>query len=235
VVSQVGWDLYRDFYLGYTKKQWGRHPRDLDASVCGRIPVRFNRDDRYSDAPFQKLPAEGYTAMFSRMVDNPLITIQLGTDFSAVRHDIKPARATVYTGPLDEYFDYSLGPLAWRSLDFEFREYDQEWVQPCVQINYPDDREYTRTVEIKHTTGQRSSRTVVMYEYPRETGDPYYPVPAPANRTRYSMYRELAEQETRDKQVYFCGRLAEYRYINSDIAMLNAFRMFDRIRSDLGA
>ena len=235
VISQVGWDLYKDFYLGYTKKQWGRHPRDLDASVCGRIPVRFNRDDRYSDQPFQKLPAAGYTEMFANMISSPLITVQLGTDYREVRCDIAPVRATVYTGPLDEYFDSALGPLAWRSLDFEFREYNQEWVQPCVQINYPDDREYTRTVEIKHTTGQRSARSVVMYEYPREAGDPYYPVPAPANRERYAKYRQLAEQETKDKQVYFCGRLAEYRYINSDVAMVNALDVFERIRGDLGA
>lgn len=232
VMSLVGRALYEDFYLEYTKKQWGRHPRDLDASVCGRIPVRYNRDDRYTDAPFQKLPADGYTAMFANMIDHPLIEVRLGTDYGEVRGQIEPRQATVYTGPLDEYFYRSLGPLEWRSLDFEVREFDKEWVQPCVQVNYPDARDYTRTVELKHTTGQHNPRSVVIYEYPRADGDPYYPVPAASNRERYAKYRDLADAETRNRCVYFCGRLAEYRYINSDTAMLNALDMFERIRRD---
>ena len=229
VVSRVGWELYRDFYLEYTKKQWNRHPRDLDTEVCGRIPVRFNRDCRYTDAPFQKMPAAGYTRMFARMIDHPLITVLLGVDWRDVRDHARPTHATVYTGPLDEYFDGSLGSLAWRSLEFEFRHFDDDLIQPCVQINYPDARNYTRSVEFKHVTGQHHPGTVVMYEYPRDHGDPYYPVPSPANRRLYRMYKELAERETRERNVHFCGRLAEYRYINTDTAIRNALDLFDRI------
>ncbi|MCZ7600712.1 MAG: hypothetical protein M5U09_27375 [Gammaproteobacteria bacterium] len=121
------------------------------------------------------------------------------------------------------------GPSARRSLEFEFRHFDDDLIQPCVQINYPDARKYTRSVEFKHVTGQHHPGTVVMYEYPRDHGDPYYPVPAPANRRLHGMYKEMAERETRERHVYFCGRLAEYRYINTDTAIRNALDLFDRI------
>ena len=226
VLSRVGRRLYEAFYHGYTTKQWGREPRELDPSVCGRIPVRFNRDDRYVDSAFQAMPSLGYTALFTRMLDHPLISVRTGVDYFDLRRQIKPRVATVYTGEIDRYFDYRFGPLEWRSLRFEFREFGTELVQPCVQINYPDEHAFTRSVEFKHVTGQRHPRTVVAYEYPEAHGDPYYPVPAPHNLRRYASYRALADEVTRTEHVYFAGRLARYAYINTDEAVEMALEVF---------
>ncbi len=235
VLSRVGRELYEAFYLGYTLKQWERHPRDLDPSVCGRIPVRLNRDERYVDAPFQVTPADGFTAMFRRMISQPKIHLLLRTDYNELRSAVRPRFATVYCGPLDEYFDRREGALPWRSLRFEFRPVDQEFVQPCVQINYPDTHDYTRTVEIKHVTGQKHPRTVVCYEYSQGTGDPYYPVPAPESRALFQRYAEMAEAETRRNRVYFAGRLARYRYMNTDEAVALALETFEQIRRDVAS
>ena len=225
--------MYEAFYLGYTTKQWGCHPRELDASVCGRIPVRLNRDDRYVDAGMQMMPAEGYTAMFKRMIDTPLIQVMLGTDYADVRAQLVPRRATVYCGLLDAYFDQSLGALPWRSLEFEFHAFEEEWRQPCVQINYPDASvPYSRTVEIKHVTGQRHERTVVSTEYPRAEGEPYYPVPASMHRQLAQRYLALADEEQRSNRVYFAGRLARYTYINTDEAIQMALDTFAAISAD---
>lgn len=235
VLSRVGKELYEAFYLGYTLKQWSTHPRDLDPSVCGRIPVRFNRDDRYVNQRFQVMPDKGFTAMFSRMIENPLISVELDTDFADVRGKVIPRVATVYCGTPDSYFDHTLGRLPWRSLEFDFKPMPVEFAQPCVQINYPNEHDYTRTVEIKHVTKQQHPHTVVSYEYPRAEGDPYYPVPAAANHALYAKYKEMADAEQRDKKVYFAGRLATYRYINTDQAIEEALATFERIRRDAEA
>lgn len=229
VLSRVGRELYEAFYLGYTQKQWAMHPRDLAPSVCGRIPVRFNRDDRYVDHGHQLMPANGYTRLFENMLANPLIHVLLQTDFEEVRRHIKPAVATVYCGPIDEYFGRSLGRLGWRSLDFEFLVAQQEFVQPCVQINYPNDHEFTRTVEIKHTTGQIHPHTVISREYPRSSGDPYYPIPAEGQTKLADRYRQLAEQEESSGKLFFAGRLASYRYMNMDESMESAIAVFEKI------
>lgn len=233
VLSRVGRELYEAFYLDYTTKQWGRHPRDLDPSVCGRIPIRLDRDHRYTDAPFQKMPAKGYAEMFRRMLGHPRIEVRLGTEFDDLRANLPPPRATVYCGPLDEYFGYCFGNLPWRSLHFEHVVREVELSQPCVQINFPDARAYTRSVEIKHITRQRHPATVVTFEYPRAVGEPYYPVPSRESRGQFERYRELAEREEREHQVFFTGRLATYRYMNSDEAMLLALSTFERLRTAL--
>jgi UDP-galactopyranose mutase len=232
VLSRVGRELYEAFFLNYTQKQWQRHPRELDPEVCGRIPVRLDRDERYVDHPFQVMPKEGYTALFKNMLRHRKIRVQLGCGFHAVRDRIQPRRATVYTGPIDAYFDECFGPLPYRSLEFEFVRYKTEYVQPCVQINYPGLGPFTRSVEIKHVTGQRHPETVVSYETPRSQGEPYYPVPTAASRALYERYRELAEISTFHERVYFCGRLAQYRYFNMDDAIGEALQCFDRIRRE---
>jgi UDP-galactopyranose mutase len=229
VLSRVGRRLYEAFYRGYTAKQWGREPRELDPSVCGRIPVRLDRDDRYVQSSFQAMPSLGYTALFARMLAHPRITVRTGADYFDVRRAVTPRVATVYTGEIDRYFDYRFGPLEWRSLRFEFLEFEGELVQPCVQINYPDEQPFTRSVEFKHVTGQRHPSTVVAYEYPAAHGDPYYPVPSPGNLARYERYRGLAEAVTRNGRVYFAGRLARYAYINMDEAVEMALDVFAEI------
>lgn len=229
VLSRVGRELYEAFYLGYTVKQWDLHPRQLDASVCGRIPVRLNRDERYVDHQFQVTPKHGFTAMFSKMIHHPRIKVMLQTDFRDIRNWVKPRRHTVYCGPIDEYFDRKLGALPWRSLNFEFKHYEQEFMQPCVQINYPNDFAYTRSVEIKRVTRQLHPHTVISYEYPTSEGDPYYPVPNSANRRLFQSYWSLAEAEERRSRTLFAGRLAQYKYINMDEAITEALRLFDSI------
>jgi UDP-galactopyranose mutase len=241
VLGRVGRELYEAFYLNYTRKQWDLHPRDLEPGVCGRIPVRFNRDNRYVDHRFQVMPRRGFTALFGRMLRHRKIRVLLDCDFRELRHLVRPRQATVYTGPIDEYFDHRLGRLPYRSLRFEHVAHRPRadkpgapatglFVQPCVQINYPNDFAYTRSVEIKHVTGQEHSHTVVSYETPAATGEPYYPVPAPANTALYRCYRQLAEEETRRRGVYFCGRLAQYRYFNTDEVIGEALKCFEEIR-----
>ena len=223
VLSRVGRELYEAFYLGYTLKQWARHPRDLAASVCGRIPVRFDCRNTYIDHPYQLTPKEGFTRLFTRMLDHERIDVMLEVDWRDVRGSLPPARATVYSGPVDQYFDECFGPLQYRSLRFDLVEYPVEFHQPCVQVNYPNEHDYTRSVEYKHITGQSCSNTVVAYEYPTFEGPPYYPIPAPDQQALYARYRALAEREERENGVYFRGRLARYVYLNMDEAMLEAF------------
>jgi UDP-galactopyranose mutase len=230
VLGRVGRELYEAFYLNYTRKQWGLHPRDLDARVCGRVPVRLNRDGRYVDHRFQVMPRGGFTALFGRMLAHRKIRVLLDCDFQEVRGLIRPRRAAVYTGPLDEYFGHRLGRLPYRSLRFEHVPHRAEFVQPCVQINYPNEHAYTRSVEIKHVTGQRHPETVVSYETPSAAGEPYYPVPAPQSSALARRYQALAEAETRSRRVYFCGRLAQYRYFNTDEVIQEALRCFEEIQ-----
>jgi len=235
VLSRVGRELYEAFYLGYTLKQWAIHPKDLAASVAGRIPVRLNTDERYVDHKNQVTPAKGFTEMFSKMIDNPNIDVMLETDYNDIKDTIKPAFATVYAGPIDEYFDYRFGKLPWRSLEFDFKKVEAEYTQPCVQINYPNDYDYTRTVEIKHVTKQQHTHTIVSYEYPKAEGDPYYPIPRPVNKELYERYKVLGIEETEKNNVYFCGRLAEYTYYNTDEVIERALATFNLIRQRYGS
>lgn len=228
VLSRVGRQLYEAFYLNYTLKQWGKHPRELEPSVCGRIPVRFNRDNRYVDHRYQLMPAQGYTAMMQKMIDHPNIHVLLNTDIRDI--NLSEIPYVVYTGPIDEYFNYCYGQLPWRSLTFEYTDYEQEKIQPCVQINYPNEHACTRTVEIKHVTGQKHPCTTIAYEYPCAKGEPYYPIPAAENRALYERYKALAEIETREKNVFFTGRLAEYAYLNMDEVIERALNVFEKIK-----
>ncbi len=231
VLGRVGRELYEAFYLNYTLKQWDIHPRELEPTVCGRIPVRLNRDPRYVDHRYQVMPARGFTAAVRRMVHHRKIRLLLDCPFQEVRHLIRPRKATVYTGPIDEYFDWRLGRLPYRSLQFDWVVYPTEYKQPCVQINYPNESPYTRSVEIKHVTGQKHAETVVSYERPRGAGEPYYPVPKAENLALYRRYQQLAEEETRRRRVWFCGRLAQYRYFNTDEVILEALKCFEEIRN----
>lgn len=232
VLGRVGRQLYEAFYEGYTRKQWGRPAAELAPEVCGRVPVCLDRDGRYVTEPFQQMPCHGYTRLFARMLDHRKIRVLLGCDFREVRALVRPRRATLYTGPLDEYFGHALGRLPYRSLHFDFVAYPSEFVQPCVQINYPNDHAWTRSVEIKHVTGQRHPHTVVSYETPRAEGEPYYPVPTAASKDLARRYVALAEEETVRRRVYFCGRLAQYRYFNTDEVVQEALRCFARIKDE---
>jgi UDP-galactopyranose mutase len=230
VVAKVGRDLYEKFFRGYTRKQWERDPSELHASVCARIPIRTNTDDRYFTDAFQKMPAEGYTAMFERILDHPGIEVQLETDFDDVREDLEFGHV-VYTGPIDRYFDYRFGPLPYRSLEFELRTEetpDGGLVQPAATVNQPSaDVPYTRVTEYRHLTGQRHTHSTMAVEYPRSEGDPYYPIPNDETRALYHRYEALAREIADD--VTFVGRLARYQYLNMDQVVAQALSTFQKM------
>ncbi len=226
VVGHVGEELYRLFFEGYTRKQWGRDAAQLDKSVTSRVPTRTSTDDRYFQDRFQFMPLHGYTRMFERMLDHPNIEFLPGTDYEEIRRSVR-CRHLVYTGPVDEYFGFCYGRLPYRSLRFEHTSFEQEWMQPVAVINYPSpDVPYTRTTEYKHLTGQRHGWTSITREYPSDAGDPYYPIPAPENAALYRRYQELAD---RTPGVTFTGRLGTYRYYNMDQVVAQSLSLFARI------
>jgi UDP-galactopyranose mutase len=230
IVSQVGWKLYEMFFKNYTRKQWQRDAKDLDASVCGRIPIRTNRDDRYLAEKFQALPKDGYTPMFERMLADPKIEVRLNTDYRDAREKVR-YNHLIFTGPIDEYYDHCFGHLPYRSLRFEPETLSQEYFQPAMQVNYPNDHDFTRIVEIKRATGQKLPVTTIVREYPQDYGpgrEPYYPIPAPDAKALYQKYADRAASE---ENVTFVGRLATYRYYNMDQVVGMALSEFDRLRS----
>jgi len=229
IVSQVGWKLYEMFFQNYTRKQWQRDARQLDPSVCGRIPIRTNRDDRYLSEKFQALPKNGYTSMFQKILSHPKIDVWLNTDYREVRQHVRFGHL-IFTGPIDEYFDHCFGRLPYRSLRFEPETLPQEYFQPAMQVNYPNDHDFTRIVEIKHARGQKLPSTTIVREYPQNFGpghEPYYPIPALDAKALYSKYAERAALE---KNVSFVGRLATYRYYNMDQIVGMALAEFNRLR-----
>jgi UDP-galactopyranose mutase len=225
VLSRVGADLYEKFFRNYTRKQWGVDPSQLDAQVTARVPVRINRDDRYFTDRFQFMPRWGFTRMFENMLDHEHIDLALATDFHELRKEVN-FRKLIYSGPIDQFFDFRYGKLPYRSLHFEHRTLDREWFQPVAVVNYPNDFEYTRVTEFKHLTGQQHQRTSIVYEYPRSEGDPYYPVPQPTNASVYSQYRKLAESLP---NVRFVGRLGTYRYYNMDQVVGQALTLYKNL------
>ncbi len=230
IVSQVGWKLYEMFFKNYTLKQWKVSPSELEPSVCGRIPIRTNRDDRYLSEKFQALPKDGYTAMFKRMLASPLISVRLETGYPAARDSVSYGH-TIYTGMIDAFYDYKFGPLPYRSLRFEQEHHAMHYYQPAMQVNYPNEQDFTRIIEIKHATGQTTPGTTIIKEYPHDFGpgqEPYYPVPTPASKKLYDAYQALAAQET---TVTFLGRLALYRYYNMDQIVANALVQFAKLHS----
>lgn len=236
--------IYRKVYLNYTVKQWGMKPEDLDPSVTGRVPVFISHDDRYFQEKYQGIPRDGYTALFEKMLAKPDITILLNTDFKEVitlqgqkvyfmGEEFKGK--IVFTGKIDELFDYEFGELPYRSLRFEFENLNQEYFQEVATVNYPNDHDFTRITEFKHLTGQRHFSTTIAREYPQEYDRhiegkdiPYYPVPKGENRELYDKYSEKA---LRFENIAFLGRLAEYRYYSMSDVIEKALAVFEEIFS----
>ncbi len=225
VVNRVGRDLYEKFFQGYTRKQWGVDPSELDKSVTARVPTRANTDDRYFTDEYQFMPANGYTRLFERMLAHKNIHIMLSTQFEEVR-DLIPHRRVIFTGPVDEYFDFEYGKLPYRSLRFEHKTLNQEQFQSVGTVNYPQTETYTRITEYKHLTGQSHHKTTITYEYPSAVGDPYYPIPREENQALFKKY-EARAIDTPD--VFFVGRLATYRYYNMDQVVGQALTAFQKI------
>jgi UDP-galactopyranose mutase len=232
-LSKVGKILYEKMFKNYTKKQWDKFPVELDASVLNRIPVRNNFDDRYFSDKYQFLPEGGYTQMFENMFDNPNIEVQLNTDYFEVRDSLPKAEKLFYTGPIDQYFDFKYSvkrKLEYRSIKFVFETHDREFYQGNAVINYPNENDFTRIVEYKHMTKQKHPKTTISKEFSVDympgVNEPYYPVPNPENQAIYELYRKETEKL---KDVYFVGRLANYKYFNMDEAFKNALDLFYKL------
>ena len=227
VLNSVGRDLYEKFFLNYTKKQWDLDPSQLKAGVAARIPTRTNTDDRYFTDTFQAMPLYGYTAMFENLLNHPNINVQLATDYKDWLKQNQQYNHVVYTGCIDEFYDYQFGKLPYRSLQFEHEHLEHtEQYQSVGTVNYPNDFEFTRITEFKHLTGQQHPATSIVREYPMAEGEPYYPIPRDENEGLFKKYKALADSE---KNVTFVGRLAEYRYYNMDQVVGAALNAVDKI------
>jgi UDP-galactopyranose mutase len=215
-ISLVGQDIYEKLIKGYTEKQWGRDCAELPAFIINRLPVRFTYDNNYFNDKYQGIPTSGYTAMVERMLDG--IDIRLNTDFLAKKFELSSlADQIIYTGPIDQYYEYQFGALEWRSLRFETEILDTDNFQGVAAVNYTDrETPYTRILEHKHFEFGTQPKTVITHEYPAkwEPGmDAYYPVNDERNNECYRQYSSLAEAE---KDVYFGGRLGQYKYYDMD-------------------
>jgi UDP-galactopyranose mutase len=225
VVSKVGRELYEKFFKGYTRKQWGLDPSELDASVTARIPTRTNKDNRYFTDTFQAMPLHGYTKMFEEMLSHPNIKVMLNTDYKEIQDSIQ-YKNLIFTGPIDSYFDYCYGKLPYRSLEFKFETVEGDCVQPTGTVNYPNEHPYTRSTEFKYLTGQKHHKTTLVYEYPMAEGDPYYPIPRPENAEIYKKYQQLASTLP---NIYFTGRLGTYKYYNMDQVVAQSLTLFKKL------
>ena len=222
IISKAGKIFYEMFFENYTKKQWKVDASELSTSVCGRIPIRTDRNNLYFNDIIQKMPKYGYSYMVNNMLDHKNITIALGTEYKSIVKTIK-YKKLIFTGPIDEYFEYCLGKLPYRSLRFEIETKQQNFYQPAVQINYPNDFDYTRIVEIKHLMGGGDG-TVISKEYPEEylnTQEPFYPIPTEENKNLYNQYLNLAKKEN---NTIFLGRLGTYSYLNMDQVVAGAIK-----------
>lgn len=235
-MARVGKVLYEKLFKTYTIKQWDKSPAELDAAVLNRIPVRTDFNEGYFSDKHQAQPVDGYTKMFEKMLSHPNITVRLNTDYFDIKDEIKGYQKLFYTGPVDRFFDfkYSLEEkLEYRSINFVMENVQQEYFQENSVINYPalEDGNFTRIIEYKHMTGQKHPTTTISREFTVDitdpaTQEPYYPVLNPRNREIYNKYKEATDQLT---DVYFVGRLANYKYFNMDEAFKNALDLFDSL------
>lgn len=221
-ISLVGIDIYEKLVKGYTEKQWGRPCTELPSFIIKRLPVRFTFDNNYFNALYQGIPTEGYTALVERMLDG--IEVRLGVDYLENRDELSAlADKIIYTGPIDEYFDFCYGPLSYRSVRFETEILDTDNYQGNAVVNYTDrETPYTRIIEHKHFAFGTQPKTVISREYSREwdkDAEPYYPVNDDKNNALYERYKALAKNEDR---VIFGGRLGQYKYYDMDAVILSA-------------
>ncbi|WP_371828584.1 MULTISPECIES: UDP-galactopyranose mutase [Nocardiaceae] len=236
-ISLIGRPLYEAFIRDYTAKQWQTDPKNLPAGNITRLPVRYNFDNRYFNDTYEGLPVDGYTAWLENMAASDLIEVRLNTDWFDVREELtkeSPDAPTVYTGPLDAYFDYSEGELGWRTLDFETEVLPTGDFQGTPVMNYNDgDVGYTRIHEFRHFHPEReypADKTVIMREFSRfaESGDePYYPINTPDDRQKLEAYRNRAKAETASNKVLFGGRLGTYQYLDMHMAIASALNLYD--------
>jgi len=220
--------VYEKIFLHYTTKQWGVSPQDVDDAVTARVPVYLSKDNRYFQDKYQGIPLEGYTKVVERMLDNKNITLKLGTDYKDLKD--KGFKRIFYTGPIDEFYDYKFGQLPYRSVNFKFETYDKEYYQSSACVNYPCNYDFTRIHEYKYYLDDKSDKTVIAKEYSEffELGknERYYPIPKEENDALYNKY---LEESKKDANVYFLGRLGDYKYYNMDRAIERAIEVFEEV------
>lgn len=223
--------IYTKVFLGYTLKQWDYTPEQLDPSVTGSVPVYISRDDRYFQEKYQAIPRLGYTKMFENMLNHPNIEVKLNTDFADIKKDISYERL-IYTGPIEEFFDYKYGKLPYRSLDIKIETFNTERFQNAPVVNYPENYDFTRIAEYKYFLNEKSDKTTLSFEYPEnfEIGknDRIYPILNPENQAIYDRYAADAQQLP---NTYFIGRLGAYRYYDMNRTIANAFDTFNTIKN----
>ncbi|MGN0031731.1 MAG: UDP-galactopyranose mutase [Candidatus Gastranaerophilaceae bacterium] len=218
--------VYEKIFLHYTTKQWGVKPDEVDGAVTARVPVYLSKDNRYFQDKYQGIPLEGYTKVVERMLDNEKIELRLNTDFQEYKN--KNFKRIFYTGSIDEFFDYKFGKLPYRSVNFKFETHNNEHYQPCACVNYPCNYDFTRIHEYKYYLGDKSEKTVIAKEYSEEfelgKNERYYPIPKAENTELYNKYLQEAKAL---KNVYFLGRLGDYKYYDIDKAVLRAIELFE--------
>lgn len=220
-------EIYDKMFKNYTKKQWDVFPKELDASVMERIPVRYDLSEGYFNDKYQLMPKNGYTEFFDKLLSNKNIEVILNTEFDDIE-DLRYEKL-FFTGPIDQYFRGMFGKLQYRSIKFEHEYLEEESFQENSVINYPGkDVGFTRIIEHKKIYGQESSGTVITREYSTSKGDPYYPFPNQKNQEIYEKYKQKAKDHEKDG-VYFVGRLASYKYINMDQAIKNSLDLFNEL------
>jgi UDP-galactopyranose mutase len=224
IVSQVGEDLYKLFFEGYTKKQWDLYPYELGKEVTSRVPTRHNRDPRYFTDRYQGMPKYGYTKMAENILNNENIKVMLNTTYEEIKGEINYSKI-IFTGCIDEFFEEKYGKLPYRSLNFIGETYDKKFYQTVGVVNYPNDYDYTRITEYKHLTGQKHDKTSIMKEISSATGEPYYPIPKPENKELYNTYKKDADF---NDNVYFLGRLGTYSYMNMDAIVMQALEFSEK-------
>jgi len=230
----VGKRLYKMIFENYTKKQWGKDPEELKPEVLARIPINLSFNNYYFKDKHQTMPIPNYTSIFRKMLSSRKIKVILNQDYYNIKKDINPKAKIFFTGRIDNFFQDIYGKLEYRSLNFEYQTLKLEKFQISTQVNYPE-KEYpwTRITEPKHATGQKSKYTTIIYEYPSQKGEPYYPLLSEKNIKLYEKYRkEALNIETKEK-VYFLGRLADYKYFNMDQAFKNALDFFEKIKEQI--
>jgi len=237
--------VYEKIFVHYTAKQWGMKPEDMDSAVTARVPIFIGRDDRYFNDKYQVVPTTGYTNLFKNMLHHKNIKLLLNTEFSEVcsisedgfnlmGNEFKGK--VIYTGPIDELFDYKFGDLPYRSVDMVFETVEQEIYQKAATVNYPNNYNFTRITEFKHIHPSKGDKTTILKEYPKaydKTKDtPYYPIFTDENQKKYDKYFEYAKQW---KNLILVGRLAEYKYYDMDDIVARALEFFEKEIKDIYA
>ena len=238
-LQSLGQELFEAFFGNYTEKQWQTPAEKLPADIISRIPVRYNFESRYFTDTYQGIPVNGYTPLCENMIDSSSIQINFGVDYFSVLKDIPKDTLVIYTGPIDQFFDYRFGRLTWRTIDFEIEHHNFEDFQGTAVINYPEKNyPYTRIHEFKHLHPESSRGThgtVTAKEYSRfaeELDEPYYPINTVDDRKMLDQYRKAVKE--RGPQLIVGGRLGSYQYLDMHMAIASALSLFEnRIRPEL--